>query len=71
MLKAKKAMMAIGAALSVAGRNAPSVIDDAVGVAGLAAVAYGCWLYSHPAGFIVGGLLAAGASLLRARGRAS
>lgn len=34
----------------------PVVGRDAIGVAGLSAIAYGCWMLAPPAGFIVGGL---------------
>lgn len=34
----------------------PTVARDALGVAGLASIAYGCWLLAPAAGFIVGGI---------------
>lgn len=35
----------------------PSLSRDAIGLAGVASIAYGAWLAYHPAGFIVGGAL--------------
>jgi hypothetical protein len=47
------------------------VVKDAASVLvfalGLAAVTYGAWLAWHPAGFIVGGLAAAGLAWLYAQ----
>jgi hypothetical protein len=37
---------------------------DAIGIAGLGAITYGAWLINQPAGFIVGGVLAAACALL-------
>lgn len=34
----------------------PVAARDALGVAGLSSVAYGCWLLAPAAGFIVGGV---------------
>lgn len=42
-------------------------VIDALGLAGAAAVSYGAWLAWAPAGFIVGGILAVGVSILWAR----
>lgn len=38
----------------------PSTARDLVGIAGAASIAYGAWMVYPAAGFIVGGLLAAG-----------
>ncbi len=64
----RDAMRRAGAAflswLPIAGR-------DVLGVAGLGAIAYGCWLLAPPAGFIVAGAEAAAvcALLTAASGR--
>lgn len=50
-----------------AGRFVLSLAREATGVAGVGSVAYGAWLAWHPAGFIVGGLLATAAAYLWAR----
>lgn len=34
----------------------PVAVRDALGVAGLGSIAYGCWLLTPAAGFIVGGV---------------
>jgi len=47
--------------------SAPSLVRDAFGFAGLASTAYGAWLIYHPAGFIVGGVIATGAVFWHAR----
>jgi len=59
----RRAAGAFLAWLPVAGR-------DGLGLAGLGAIAYGCWLLAPAAGFIVGGLEAAGVcALLTAAGK--
>jgi uncharacterized membrane protein AbrB (regulator of aidB expression) len=45
-------------ALGATGRRAPHVMNDAIGFAGAAAIAYGAWLIYVPAGYLVGGILA-------------
>jgi hypothetical protein len=47
------------------------VFTDLVVIAGLAAMSYGFWLAWPPLGFILGGLLAAAAGILRERGSAT
>lgn len=48
-------------------KAAPVVLRDAMGLCGVAAVAYGSYLVYEPAGFIVGGLLVIGVCILSAR----
>lgn len=45
----------------------PVILRDLAGVGGLVSVSYGAWLLSHPAGFIVGGVLLTAASFIAAR----
>ena len=45
----------------------PHVIADGLGFAGAGAIAYGAWLIYVPAGFLVGGTLAMGLSVLIGR----
>lgn len=49
------------------GRGAPHVIFDGIGFAGAGAIAYGAWLVYAPAGYLVGGALAMGLSVLFGR----
>lgn len=44
------------------------LLRDLTGLAGIGLITYGSWLIFHPAGFIVGGVLALGISILTARG---
>jgi len=57
---------ALGASVRVA---APTVMADAVGLAGCGAVVYGVWLVSVPAAFVVGGVMAMIAAWLVSRSR--
>ena len=60
--------MAIGPALRRASGAflswLPATVRDAVGVAGLGSVAFGCWRLAPSAGLIVGGLEAVAICLL-------
>lgn len=54
--------------LSFLGMNAGDIAWSITGFSGLVSIGYGAWLIYHPAGFIVGGVLAVGASALAMRG---
>jgi hypothetical protein len=51
-------------------KNLMSMLPDALMVAGAAAVSYGAWAIYPPAGYIVGGVIMAGAGWLVAKGTA-
>ena len=54
-------------AIAATARRVPHVIADALGFAGAGAIAYGAWLIYVRAGFLVGGTLAMGLSVLIGR----
>jgi len=60
----RRAFARIGGAVV---RRVPHVIADGLGFAGAGAIAYGAWLIYVPAGFLVGGMLAIGLSVLIGR----
>ena len=54
-------------AIAAAARRVPHVVVDGLGFAGAGAIAYGAWLIYVRAGFLVGGTLAMGLSVLIGR----
>jgi hypothetical protein len=60
----RRSLARVGGAIA---SRVPHVIADGLGFAGAGAIAYGAWLIYVPAGFLVGGMLAIGLSVLIGR----